>query len=183
MVGVTTDNGSGTPPGETDLRGAINVANLWSGTATIRFDPTVFATSQTITLTQGQLELSNTAAVIAINGPGAGVTVSGDGASRVFQVDPGVTASISGLTISQGSAASGGGLYNQGTTHLTACTISDNSAAGNGGGLYSTGTITLTDCTLSGNAAAGGGGFASSGTAELYSCTISGNSATRGRRN
>ena len=84
---------------------------------TITFDPTVFATPQTITLTQGQLELSNTSGTITIAGPAAGVTISGGGTSRVFQVDTGVTASISGLTITRGTAASGGGLYNQGTTN------------------------------------------------------------------
>ena len=62
MVGVTTDNGAGAPPGEMDLRGAVNVANIRIRRATITFDPTVFATSQTITLTQGELELSNTTA-------------------------------------------------------------------------------------------------------------------------
>ena len=36
----------------------------------------------------------------------------------MFQVDTGVTASISGLTITGGSATgNGGGLYNYGTTH------------------------------------------------------------------
>ena len=41
-----------------DLRGAIGLANITPGAATITFDPTVFAGHQTITLTRGQLELS-----------------------------------------------------------------------------------------------------------------------------
>ncbi len=59
----------------------------WRGTETITFDPTVFATPQTITLTAGQLELSNTSGTETITGPAAGVTVSGNNASRVFQID------------------------------------------------------------------------------------------------
>ena len=64
------------------------------------------------------------------------MTVSGGGTSRVFQVDAGVTASISGLTITGGNAgySTGGGLYNDGTATLTNCTVSGNSATGNGGG-------------------------------------------------
>ena len=56
----------------------------------------------------------------------------------MFQVDAGVTASISGLTITGGNAAgNGGGLYNYGgTATLTNCTVSGNSATASGGGLY-----------------------------------------------
>ena len=44
-----------------------------------------------------------------------GVIISGGGGSRVFQVDGGVTANISGLTITAGSTSkNGGGLYNDG---------------------------------------------------------------------
>jgi fibronectin-binding autotransporter adhesin len=81
----------------------------------------VFKTPQTITLNGTQLELSDTTGTETITGPKAGVTVSGDGLSRVFQVDGGVTASISGLTITDGDAgySAGGGLLNYGTTKLT----------------------------------------------------------------
>ena len=105
---------------------------------TITFDPTAFATPQTITLTGGQLELSDTSGTETITGPAAGVTVSGGGASRVFQVDAGVTASISGLTITGGTTTgNGGGLYNDGgNVTLTNCTVSGNSAGYYGGGLY-----------------------------------------------
>ena len=113
--------------GSTTLRDAIGFDNISSGQA-ITFDPTVFATARTITLTGGQLTLSNTSGTETITGPAAGVTVSGNNASRVFQVNANVTASISGLTITGGKTT------------------------GSGGGLLSYGTITLTNCTISGNA-------------------------------
>ena len=56
----TTADGSDVPSGKLDLRGAVNLANVLSGAHTITFAPSVFATAQTITLTSGQLELSNT---------------------------------------------------------------------------------------------------------------------------
>ena len=125
----------------------------------------------------------------------------------MFQVDQGVTASISGLTITEGSAAgSGGGLYNDdgfvtltqctisgnsaldgggiynrydgGTATLTDCAISGNSAVTNGGGLESSGVVTLSGCSISDNSAYYGGGLRNGGTATLSDCTISGNSAT-----
>ena len=144
---------------------------------------TVFNTPQTITLTGTQLELSNTSETETITGPAAGVTVSGGGMSRVFQVDAAVTASISGLTITGGTTTgNGGGLANFGTTTLTNCTVSGNSASYHGGGLSSYGTTTLTNCTVSGNSASdGGGGLYNGGTATLTNCTVSGNSAHRQR--
>ena len=125
-VNSTLDNGSaGT------LRWAVGQANSAGGAETIAFDRTVFKTPQTITLTGTQLELSDTTGTETITGPKAGVTVSGGGLSRVFQVDGGVTASISGLTITGGdSLHNGGGLYNDGgTATLTNCTVSGNSAS------------------------------------------------------
>ena len=102
---------------------------------------------------QGQLGLGNTAYSTTIyDAPGEGaVTVSSSSASRVFQVDANVTAaSISGMTVSGGSARNGGGLYNHGgILTMTNCTVSGNSAAPHGGGLWNSGTATLTDCTVS----------------------------------
>ena len=68
------------------------------------------------------------------------MTISGGGASRVFQVDGGVTANFKGLTVTGGSiAGDGGGLYNEGgSVALTDCTVSGNSASGSGGGIDQT---------------------------------------------
>ena len=77
----------------------------------------------------------------------------------MFQVDEGVTASISGLTISGGQAAgNGGGVYNSGTLTLTGCTVSGNTASfgsgtSDGGGIYNNGTLSLTDSTIAANSA------------------------------
>ncbi len=103
----TTDSGPGS------LRYEIDAANSNTGASTIDFDSTVFNAPLTITLTGSPLELKNSSGAETIMGPASGVTVSGAGLSRVFQVDANVTASISGLTITGGSAsAPGGGLAN-----------------------------------------------------------------------
>ncbi len=175
VVTNTDDSGTGS------LRQAILDANAQGGAETITFDPTAFATAQTITLTSGDLELSDTTGTETITGPAAGVTVNARGTSRVFQVDSGVTASISGLTISGGSNSSGngGGLVNYGTATLNDCTVSGNSAYFGGGVWNAPATnLTLTDCTVSGNSSARmGGGVMNQGTANLTDSTLSGNSS------
>jgi hypothetical protein len=164
------------------LAGAVSLAKAFAGPIAISFSPAVFAPMQTITLTGNQLELSKTGTIPTwtITGPAAGVTVSGGGLSRVFQVDAGVTASLSGLTITGGggTADRGGGLLNLGATNLTLtnCTVSGNTASTNGGGLANYGVATLIDCTVSGNTAGGSGAglFNSGGTLTVGNSTITG---------
>ena len=187
----TTADGSGVASGKLDLRGATNLANVLSGPHIISFDPTVFATAQTITLTAGQLELSNVTLTGAetIIGPAAGLTINAGGLNRVFQIDVAVEASLSGLTITGGggTADRGGGILNLATANLTMtnCTITGNSGSTNGGGIANYGVVILNNCTISGNTAGqNGGGFFtvgsdSSSRATLTNCTISGN-ASRG---
>ncbi len=163
-VTSTADNGSaGT------LRWAIEQANAATTPSTIDFS--LGHAPAAIVLSEGVLELSNTAASIAIDGPSGGVSVNADGASRVLQVEKDVTATISGLTITGGSVSlTAGGLYNQGTVTLTNCAISGNSY-----GLGNSGTVTLDSCTVSGNSSVG---LANGGTATLDSCTVDDNSDT-----
>lgn len=84
VVQNTNDAGAGS------LRQAIIDACPGS---TITFASPLFDTAQTITLTSGQLLLNKN---LTIQGTGANLlTISGNNASRVFQVKSGVTASIS----------------------------------------------------------------------------------------
>jgi parallel beta-helix repeat protein len=166
-------------PGLLSLREAIGFANTGpSGLAHITFYPSVFAATQTITLTTSQLELTH--GNDTITGPTNGVIVSGNHANRVLQVDAAVTASISGMTLAGGTTSGyGGGLLNNGSTTLTNCTVTGNSARF-GGGVYNTGTVTLNNCTVSGNSSqqSGGGLYNRNGsTLALTNCTVSGNSS------
>jgi hypothetical protein len=155
---------------------------------TVDFQPGL---SGTITLAGSELAISKD---LTIAGPGANViTVSGNNASRVFDITGAVTVGISGLTIANGrvtappgSSVSGGGVFNTGTLALMDCVLSGNTAtgsnftsSGSGGGVYNTGTLALTDCVLSGNSAAGpgasGGGVDNAGTLALIGSTVSGN--------
>ncbi|HJQ27065.1 MAG TPA: HYR domain-containing protein [Blastocatellia bacterium] len=170
------DSGAGS------FRQAILDANANAGADTIDFQPGL---TGTITLTTGELAINDS---LQIQGPGAlRLEISGNDASRVFNLSGAITVSLSGLTISHGnSAATGGGIFSSGngTLNLTACAIRDNQAnGGNGGGLDSPSVnLTMSGCTMSGNSATGGGGALSigNGSVTIANCTFSRNSAATG---
>ena len=117
--------------------------------------------------------------------PATGVinaTLDGASGGTVITVNAGVFATIFGVTIQNGSATDGGGIYNSGTLTATNDTISGNSVAnGNGGGIYNSGTLTATNDTVSGNKAVngnGGGFYNASGSITATSDTIEGNTAS-----
>src|SRR5262249_39144596 len=194
VVNTTADFTGVTDPNFTTLREAIAGANLFQSTDNITFDPTVFVTPRTITLSGGNgLELTDTVGETRIFGPAAGVPISigrdAHGLSQsIFNVHEGVTAAFVGLTISGAHTVGrddfsgyGAGIHNDGNLTLTNCTISGNHADAAGGGLFNTGVATLTNCTISKNYALydGGGvmnrGTLTQSTLTLTNCTVSGN--------
>ncbi len=140
---VTNTNDSG--PGS--LRAAVADDTL--GDQPVLFSPSL--NGQTITLTSGPITINRN---LAITGPGASLlTISGGNGVQDFVVDSG-NVSISGLTIANGFAAQGGGLYNAGDTTLTNDVFTGDTAenspsntalaAGQGGAIYNTQGATLT---------------------------------------
>ncbi len=178
--------------GDCTLREAINTVNATPGADTILFKAGLGGTIQ---LSAALPDLGN----ITMQGPGAGVLTvrrNTGGNYRIFTVPSGSTASISGLTISNGLAdgagnyiaGSGGGIYNDGgTLTVQNCTITGNAASGGGGGGVANraGTLTVQNCTINGNSARDGGGIYSSrdlvlATLTVQNSTISGNSVISG---
>ena len=170
---------------------------------TIVFDPSL--NGQTIDLTTNAPPVANfvySQLVIDknldIEGPGAGkLGIDAGLTSRVFEVLPGVQATIAGLTIKGGDGKfgsgfdylpqpddnEGGGILNHGRLTLQNCAVSGNSALLAGGGIYSDGTMTLAGCTVSADVAGAlsrgvGGGIYNAGAMTLTSCTVTGNTAT-----
>ena len=145
---------------------------------TIRF--TSSASPRTITLTGGELLLSRGTTII---GPGPSLlTVSGNHASRVFEIAAGSSAKLDGLTIANGNSdlGNGGGVLNSGTLSVNNCVLTGNSAL-EGGGIYSISVLNMSGCTLTANAVVfEGGGILCSGIANLFNSTLDGNSADIG---
>lgn len=137
-----------------------------------------FSGDYTITLASGLVVYAN----MTIDGTGRNVTVSGNNTVQVLKVSTGATVNLKNLTVTNGRATYGGGIYVEGgTLNLASCTISGNSA-GRGGGIFSEGTLNVTACTISGNSAGTGqgGGIESMGPLTVTNSTITGNSAGNG---
>jgi len=102
---------------------------------------------------------------LKIVGSGVSATIiDGGSAGRVVTI-PNTSASVilKRMTIRNGQAVDGGGVYNSGNLTITSTTISGNSAFGiptsglpGGGGIYNVGTLTIYNSTVSGNVATPG---------------------------
>jgi phospholipase/lecithinase/hemolysin len=171
VVTSTADSVDPTAPG-LSLREMVNLSNAMNGQQAITFD--LGAGRHQITL--GGQELAITQDLL-IQGPGAGsLTVSGNSASRVFDVGSGATVTIAGLTIAGGSVTGdesgplslgGGGILNEAGSalFLTHDVLKNNTATAIndtvdvfGGGLLNEGNATVVCSTFIGNQALGGGG-------------------------
>jgi predicted outer membrane repeat protein len=115
---------------------------------------------------------------------------------NIFNINPGITVSISNLTLQNGSAVQGGAIYNNGTLNIANCTLTGNSVYQSdlhatyqytylytfykGGAIYNTGTLSIANCTFTGNCASyQGGAIYNNGTIVLMSnCTFTNNTAT-----
>jgi hypothetical protein len=133
-------------------------------------DTIVFAASlngQTITLASDQLTINKS---LDIEGPGASLlTISGNNANRVFDINGGLTVTLNGLTITQGlgkgdvrGANSGGGgggaILNGGSTVNVANDLFAYNAALDHGGAITNGpgsVLTVVNCSFLGNQALG----------------------------
>ena len=169
-VTSTADSGPGS------LRAALASA---AGGDTINFGVT-----GKILLTSGRLLVNKN---LTILGPGpSSLAVDGNATNCVFEIYSGTTATIAGLTITNGYSTSGGGIGNYGSLTLVNSTLSGNSALWDGGGICNGGQarLTVSNCTLSGNSAAYGSGiynFSSESSfpnVQIVNSTLSGNSAT-----
>lgn len=188
------------------LREAIAFANDTSGSQTITFQPSVFASGETITLSvsgTNQLEITDS---VVIDGPGADdLAIGGNDNSSVFLIDNGndsteIDVTTRGVTIRDGNTSAsavdliadqGAGIINSEDLTLDRVTVTSNRIdlftnifgqtfhTDGGGLLHRLGDLRIVDSTFSGNRAQDGGGVrVSSGSAEISNSTFSGNSAT-----
>jgi predicted outer membrane repeat protein len=162
-----------------DLRFCINHANNNPGPDTIKIP-----VNGTINLTE---PLPDLASDMEINGPGSELlTIRRDtgGDYRLIMVAGG-TVTISGVTLANGRADVGGGIYNQGTLLLDHVNVTSNeSTGGQGGGIYSVGALVITESTVNSNtafshASASGGGIyiAAATTLTITDSTVTENRA------
>src|SRR5262245_1517447 len=121
--------------GAGSLRQAILRANAAPNADTIQF---AAGLRGTITLTSGELLITHN---LRILGPAtAGLSVSGNHASRVFDIAAGAAVTIANLTITRGfTLQPGGGIQNQGALTLNNVAMIQNNAQGPGGAVATAG--------------------------------------------
>ena len=175
-VSNLNDSGAGS------LRKAVADAKAAAGDDLIVFDNVL---TGTIILTSGEILIDSN---ISISKTGtSSIAVSGNNASRVFNVTSGVIVSLTNISVINGKIeGSGGGILNAGTLNLSNVVVSDNTATysgatfGNdGGGIFNTGVLNVQTSTIKNNKAvvlttgsASGGGLSNTGTATVNNSSI-----------
>jgi hypothetical protein len=153
----------------TVIQDAIDVA---SDTDTILVTNGTYATGGRAVdgITTNRAAIYKVLLVQSMNGPGV-TTIQGSGSVRCAYLTNGAV--LSGFTLTDGLAPSGGGVWCVSTNAVvTNCTLTGNSAASSGGGAYGG---TLNNCSLSENFSYYEGGGAES--CNLNNCSLGGNTA------
>ena len=183
LVVTTTADLVDQTDGLTSLREAVAFAN--SGDAdgdgkagdTITFDPGVFGDGTgRIVLDGSQIQITET---LTIDGGPAGVTIDGDGRSRLLRLaEAEADLALHGLTLTGGTTPqSGGAVVAQGDLTIVETTVIANAADSFGGGLYGTADVTLVNSTIRDNTSELSGGGLLGQDVTAVNSTISGNSA------
>ena len=200
-------DGSVIGPGDLSgsLRQAVYDANHTSGADEIVWQSEL---NGTITLTHGELQITDDVLVVGLGQDQTTIDASGndptpdedngDG-SRVFHIDDGVLGAtidveLRGLTITGGDVTGdGGAIRSEENLTVTNSTISDNAAVNNGGGIWVNGAATISGSTISGNSTGDGvtgnplggdggdgGGIWAGSTLIITDSTITGNATGGG---
>jgi hypothetical protein len=173
---------------------------------------TDFADGNTINVAAGTYTYTETltlAKSAVIVGAGKTSTIfDGQATNRIFDIQSGVSLSISGVTIKNGKADNGGAIRNAGDLTIEQSILTTNEATAKGGAIYNTGKlllststitnsvaatdggaiandnaagqVTIEQSTLANNEAKQGGAISNIGYVSLLNATISGNTATHG---
>ncbi|WP_338846529.1 Ig-like domain-containing protein [Massilia sp. W12] len=145
---------------QSDLATLTVTTNADSGAGSLRAqiaaaasgDTITFQTGMTVTLSTGQLTISQNLTIDGdLDDDGTGdVTISGGYNSRVFNVSSG-TVKFDGLTITKGLVAGAGGSNDSGKA-------GGDGTDALGAGIFNAGTLTIVNSTITKNFASGGGG-------------------------
>lgn len=187
-VGTLTDTPDTNPgdgkaadvAGAATLRAAVMESNASAGDDIITLGAGVYQLSlagnfedQAAT---GDLDVTGN---LIIRGVNAKTTfIDGGALDRIFHVFAGAKLTLENLTIQNGAAFDGGGIFNEGTLTLRNVNVINNDAFNQGGGVYNTGTFTAIGSSISENTAGSRGGAINNlGTVVLTSTTLSTNYA------
>jgi phospholipase/lecithinase/hemolysin len=152
--------------GKLSLREMLNLANTMGGQQSIVFD--LGQGSQEIKLNGSELAVRDD---VTVRGPSQGpLAIDGQGASRLFSVDAGVSATFSNLVFRDGAADQGGAIQNAGRLTIWDSQFVSNMATGvngvgMGGAIYNGpgATLDVHDSVFLSNQASSSGGLSAGG--------------------
>lgn len=174
VVSTTADDGPGSL--RQTIAGAASGATIWVGV------------NGMISLTGGELVINKS---LRLWGPGANHLTLDGSWHRVIRIATNVVCDLHDLTIANGRATNGAGLYAEGIVTLTGCVFTNNWAGGQegwtpsnpdtyvgatgsngsvgkGGAMSSAGTLAMTNCVFVDNRVTGGSGGAGGDTPGLW---------------
>jgi CSLREA domain-containing protein len=149
-----------TTAGDCTLRAALQEANMLTGMDEIVLPQGTYTVNSTLTI-------NSTVTVRNDTNAGAEPVLDANGSARIFDVQPGGNATLSGLTLRESSGL--GSMRNQAVLTLRDSAI----IQGNGSGIVNGGTLAVINSTISGNI--GVGLVNNSGTANVRNATIADN--------
>ena len=161
--------------GQNSIRSLVDSSQ--SG-AVVRFDPKL--SNQTIIL-ESPIILDKD---ISIEGDGK-VTLSGNDKVRIFQINEGVTAYLSGLNLENGFSNDelgiGGAIFNAGELHLKDVSVR-NSTSREGGGIFNWNSLYIEDSVFENNTTQfdNGGAISNGGSAHISNSSFINNKSIRG---
>jgi len=197
------DGKCGDANGNCSIRAAVMEANALNAPVVISIPAGIYLINRQSPVDDQGGDL-NLRTPVTLKGASRDQTIlDGDGKNRIIYVHEGARVVLEGVTVRNGNAGYGGGIYNQGiltlssvsvsqnqaqylggaiynqgTLFLSNATVNENTTGGRGGGIFSSGNLTLSNAVLNGNAAnEHGGGIYDSGNLTITSSTISGNKA------
>jgi protocatechuate 3,4-dioxygenase beta subunit len=160
--------------GKLSLREAVALAASDTGLGVIRFSPSIATAGvASVTLTLGSLDITTPVEIDGSFAPR--VILDAQQRSRLFTVGTNALLSLSGLTLTRGSAAGdGGAVLSSGRLETDSVLFVSNTASGSGGAVASSGSILSINSTFAGNSAGSSGGslYVSSGTATIIHATL-----------
>lgn len=154
------------------LREAVILSNTCAGTQTISIPSGTYSLTRVgageDSSATGDLDISDSVRILGVGNP----VIDGNRTDRVFDVKPGPTVDMTGLTVRHGQSDDGGGIRSHGILRLHNMTLQENTVAtpadpatgptGGGGAILSEkdGTLTMDGSRVIGNSAYQGGGIA-----------------------
>jgi hypothetical protein len=173
-LGTVYSGSNGDPivsPGTNTIQAVLNDPGTKDG-STLTLLPGLFKTSNSGPNPYTTIDVSKSVNIAGWLGP-TWTHVNGEGLGSVFTIEAGKRVTLSGMTIENGAADMGAGIFNRGILTVKNCKLINNHATIGGGGIFNEGTVNMYGGSITRNTATFGGGIFNEGTLNLNHVLVS----------